>query len=158
MALNWVQHFFWEGCSWRVEENGVKIQTLALRTYEFAFFDYFWALSKSFLGLLHCLWLALNLGAPACAVKTASICQTKCSPLGVWSSSQHLGTESFLSQSNHIWIKLCFSVAIHGMLFGTANLFMSSAQWITVWKLLLQYKYSLPATVVFICYYFWVII
>lgn len=41
---------------------------------------------------------------------------------------QHLGTESPFSQSSHIQLKLYLAVVIHGMLFSTADLFVSSAQ------------------------------
>lgn len=41
---------------------------------------------------------------------------------------QHLGTEPPLGQSNHIQLKLYFAVVICGMLFSTADLFVSSAQ------------------------------
>lgn len=129
------------------------MQFLALRTDEFVLFNYFWALPKSFLGLFHCLWLVLSWGALVCIMNTVYMFQKKKSSPLVWSSPQCLGTEPFSIQSNHIWLKLYFAVAIHGMLFGTANLFVSSAQWITGWKLLLQCKYSLPATVVLMCYF-----
>lgn len=41
---------------------------------------------------------------------------------------QHLGTESALSQSNRIQLKLYLAVVTHGMLLSTADLFVSSAQ------------------------------
>lgn len=108
-------------CCWRV------VGILALKHINLHFFYYFWASFEFFLGLLHCLWLALNLGALVCTMKTGYTSQTQYSPLGVWSPPRHLGTASFLSQSNHIWLKLYFSVVAHGMLFGTSNLFVSSA-------------------------------